>query len=34
LIEVREMTSAGLPEQLGQGIQIEVGDRVAVLAEK
>ena len=34
LIEVREMTSAGLSEQLGQGIQIEVGDRVAVLAEK
>ena len=34
LIEVREMTSAGLPEQLSQGIQIEVGDRVAVLAEK
>ena len=34
LIEVREMTSSGLPEQLGQGIQIEVGDRVAVLAEK
>ena len=34
LIEVREMTSAGLPEQLGKGIQLEVGDRVAVLAEK
>ena len=34
LIEVREMTSAGLPEQLAQGIQPEVGDRVAVLAEK
>jgi len=34
LIEVREMTSAGLPEQLGQGIQLEVGDRVSVLAEK
>ena len=34
LIEVREMTSAGLPEQLGKGIQPEVGDRVAVLAEK
>ena len=34
LIEVREMTSAGLPEQLVQGIQPEVGDRVAVLAEK
>ena len=34
LIEVREMTSAGLPEQLAKGIQPEVGDRVAVLAEK
>ena len=34
LIEVREMTSAGLPEQLGKGVQLEVGDRVAVLAEK
>jgi hypothetical protein len=34
LIEVREMTSAGLPEQLGKDIQPEVGDRVAVLAEK
>ena len=34
LIEVRELTSAGLPEQLAKGIQPEVGDRVAVLAEK
>jgi hypothetical protein len=34
LIEVREMTSAGLPEQLAKNIQPEVGDRVAVLAEK
>ena len=34
LIEVREMTSAGLPEKLGQGVEIKVGDRVAVLAEK
>jgi len=34
LIEVREMTSAGLPEQLAKDIQLEVGDRVAVLAEK
>jgi hypothetical protein len=34
LIEVREMTSAGLPEQLVKNTQPEVGDRVAVLAEK
>ena len=34
LIEVREMTSAGLPEQLAKNAQPEVGDRVAVLAEK
>ena len=34
LIEVREMTSAGLPEKLDKDIQPEVGDRVAVLAEK
>jgi len=34
LIEVREVTSAGLPEQLAKGIQPEVGDRIAVLAEK
>ena len=34
LIEVREMTSAGLPEQLTKNTQLEVGDRVAVLAEK
>jgi hypothetical protein len=34
LIEVREMTSAGLPEQLAKDIRLEVGDRVAVLAEK
>ena len=34
LIEVREMTSAGLPEKLAQNLQPEVGDRVAVLAEK
>lgn len=34
LIEVREMTSAGLPEQLAKDTQLEVGDRVAVLAEK
>ena len=34
LIEVREMTSAGLPEKVVSGFQPEVGDRVAVLAEK
>lgn len=34
LIEVRELTSAGLPEKLSHGKQPEVGDRVAVLAEK
>jgi hypothetical protein len=28
------MTSAGLPEKLGQGVEIQVGDRVAILAEK
>ena len=34
LLEVRELISAGLPEQLGEGIQIQVGDRIAVLAQK
>jgi hypothetical protein len=34
LIEVREMTSAGLPEQLVKNTQPEVGDRVAVFDEK
>lgn len=34
LLEVRELISAGLPEELGEGIQIRVGDRVAVLAQK
>ncbi len=34
LLEVRELISAGLPEQLNEGIQIQVGDRVAVLAQK
>jgi hypothetical protein len=34
LLEVRELISAGLPEQLGKDIQIQVGDRVAVLAQK
>ena len=34
LLEVRELISAGLPEQLSEGIQIQVGDRVAVLAQK
>ena len=34
LIEVREMTSAGFPEELAKGLQPEVGDRAAVLAEK
>jgi hypothetical protein len=34
LLEVRELISAGLPEQLGEDIQIQVGDRVAVLAQK
>jgi hypothetical protein len=31
---VRELISAGLPEQLAEDIQIQVGDRVAVLAQK
>jgi hypothetical protein len=34
LLEVRELISAGLPEQLGEGIEIQVGDRIAVLAQK
>jgi hypothetical protein len=34
LLEVRELVSAGLPEQLNDGIQIQVGDRVSVLAQK
>ena len=34
LIEVREMTSAGLPENVVSGFQLEVGARVAVFAEK
>jgi len=34
LLEVRELVSAGLPEELAEGVQIQVGDRVAVLAKK
>ena len=34
LLEVRELISAGLPEQLNDGVQIQVGDRVSVLAQK
>ena len=34
LIEVRELVSAGLTEQLHQGTQLQVGDRAAILAEK
>ena len=34
LLEVRELISAGLPEQLGENIEIQVGDRVTVLAQK
>jgi hypothetical protein len=34
LLEVRELVSAGLPEELAEGLQIQVGDRVAVLAKK
>jgi len=34
LLEVRELVSAGLPEELAEGAQIQVGDRVAVLAKK
>jgi hypothetical protein len=34
LLEVRELISTGLPEQLGENIQIQVGDRVTVLAQK
>ena len=34
LLEVRELVSAGLPEELADGVQIQVGDRVAVLAKK
>ncbi len=34
LLEVRELVSAGLPEELAEGVQIQVGDRVSVLAQK
>ena len=34
LLEVRELVSAGLPENLNDGIVIQVGDRVSVLAQK
>lgn len=34
LLEVRELVSAGLPEQLNDGAKIQVGDRVSVLAQK
>ncbi|NCW27583.1 MAG: hypothetical protein EBV83_04710 [Verrucomicrobia bacterium] len=34
LIEVRELVSAGLTEQLNQGTELKVGDRAAILAEK
>ena len=34
LLEVRELVSAGLPENLNDGIAIQVGDRVSVLAQK
>jgi hypothetical protein len=34
LLEVRELVSASLPEELAEGVQIQVGDRVAVLAKK
>jgi len=34
LIEVREMVSAGMTEQLNQGTELKVGDRAAILAEK
>jgi hypothetical protein len=34
LLEVRELVSAGLPEELAEGVKIQVGDRVAVLAKK
>lgn len=34
LIEVRELISAGMTEQLHQGTELKVGDRAAILAEK
>ena len=34
LIEVRELVSAGMTEQLNQGTELKVGDRAAILAEK
>ena len=34
LIEVRELISAGMTEQLQQGTELKVGDRAAILAEK
>jgi len=34
LIEVRELVSAGMTEQLYQGTELKVGDRAAILAEK
>ncbi|MCX6936267.1 MAG: hypothetical protein NTZ01_08805 [Verrucomicrobia bacterium] len=34
LMEVRELISSGLTEQLSEGIQPKVGDRVSVLAQK
>ena len=34
LIEVRELVSAGMTEQLQQGTELKVGDRAAILAEK
>lgn len=34
LIEVRELVSAGLTEQLQHGNELKVGDRAAILAEK
>jgi len=34
LIEVRELVSAGMTEQLYQSTELKVGDRAAILAEK
>ncbi|NCW27002.1 MAG: hypothetical protein EBV83_01670 [Verrucomicrobia bacterium] len=34
LIEVRELVSAGMTEQLNQGTELKVGDRAAIYAEK
>lgn len=34
LIEVRDLVSAGMTEQLSQGTELKVGDRAAILAEK